>query len=235
MANESNTNNSEIKEFFVAHGSKVIAALVVIMVIVVGVVQFRDYRKAAAAEQAELLGPGMTLLYANQNDSAFVEFESKINSGKLSGVALAKAALYAGNIKYQAGDFDAAAVFFQKSLDNAGSVALVRSAAMHGLASVKIEKADYSAAAGLLEKYISEFAKRTGDQEDRFQKDEPVDEVRLLTPCGSSLLFTNSSVLPTRPSRLQNAFSRSTVTTRLTQTRPRSSLLCNLKMCPCGA
>ncbi len=42
MANESNTNNSEIKEFFVAHGSKVIAALVVIMVIVVGVVQFRD-------------------------------------------------------------------------------------------------------------------------------------------------------------------------------------------------
>ena len=180
MANESNTNNSEIKEFFVAHGSKVIAALVVIMVIVVGVVQFRDYRKAAAAEQAELLGPGMTLLYANQNDSAFVEFESKINSGKLSGVSLAKAALYAGNIKYQAGDFDAAAVFFQKSLDNAGSVALVRSAAMHGLASVKIEKADYSAAAGLLEKYVAEFAKRTGDKEDRYQKEEPVDEAPMV-------------------------------------------------------
>ena len=170
MANESNTNNSEIKEFFVTHGSKVVAALVVVMIIVVGVVQFRDYRKAAAAEQAELLGPGMTYLYADQKDSAFVEFESKINSGKLSGVALAKAALYAGNIKYQAGDFDAAAVFFQKSLDNAGSVALVRSAAMHGLASVKIEKADYSAAAGLLEKYIAEFAKRTGDKEDRYQK-----------------------------------------------------------------
>ena len=180
MANESNTNNSEIKEFFVAHGSKVVAALVVIMVIVVGVVQFRDYRKAAAVEQAELLGPGMALLYADQKDSAFVEFESKINSGKLSGVSLAKAALYAGNIKYQAGDFDAAAVFFQKSLDNAGAVALVRSAAMHGLASVKIEKGDYSAAAGLLEKYVSEFAKRTGDQEDRFQKDEPVDEVPMV-------------------------------------------------------
>ena len=176
MANEANTNNSEIKEFFVAHGSKVVAALVVVMVIVVGVVQYLDYRKASAAEQAELLGPGMTYLYADER----VEFESKINSGKLEGVALAKAALYVGNIKYQSGDFDAAAVFFQKSLDNAGSVALVRSAAMHGLASVKIEKADYSAAAGLLEKYISEFAKRTGDKEDRYQKDEPVDEVPMV-------------------------------------------------------
>ena len=180
MANESNTNNSEIKEFFIAHGSKVVAALVVVMIVVVGVVQFLDYRKAAAAEQAELLGTGMTYLYADQKDSALVEFESKISSGKLNGVALAKAALYAGNIKYQSGDFDGAAVLFQKSLDNAGSVALVRSAAMHGLASVKIEKGDYSAAAGLLEKYVGEFAKRTGDKEDRFQKDEPVDEVPMV-------------------------------------------------------
>lgn len=180
MANESNTNNSEIKEFFVAHGSKVVAALVVVMIVVVGVVQFLDYRKAAAAEQAELLGTGMTYLYADKKDSALVEFESKINSGKLSGLGLAKAALYAGNIKYQSGDFDGAAVLFQKSLDNAGSVALVRSAAMHGLAAVKIEKGDYSAAAGLLEKYMGEFAKRTGDQEDRFQKDEPVDEVPMV-------------------------------------------------------
>ena len=45
---------------------------------------------------------------------------------------------------------------------------------------MKIEKGDYSAAAGLLEKYVSEFAKRTGDKEDRFQKDEPVDEVPMV-------------------------------------------------------
>ncbi|MCQ2109326.1 MAG: tetratricopeptide repeat protein [Fibrobacter sp.] len=177
MANESNNNNSEMKAFFVAHGSKVVAALVVVIAIVVGVVQYRDYQKAAAAEQAELLGQGMTFLYAGEKENALAEFESKINSGKLSGVGLAKAALYAGNIKYEAGDFDAAAVLFQKSLDNAGSVALVRSAAMHGLAAVKMEKGDYSAAAGLLEKFVAEFAKRTGDKEDRYQKDEPMDEV----------------------------------------------------------
>lgn len=180
MANESNTNNNEIKDFFVAHGSKLIAVIVAVIVVVVGVVQFRDYQKAAAAEQAELLGPGMALIYAGEKDKALAEFESKMNEGKLSGVALAKAALYAANIKYEAGDFDAAAPLFQKSLDNAGSVVLVRSAAMHGLASVKMEKGDYSAAAGLLEKYVGEFAKRTGDKEDRYQKDEPVDEVPMV-------------------------------------------------------
>ena len=45
---------------------------------------------------------------------------------------------------------------------------------------MKIEKADYSAAAGLLEKYISEFGKRTGDKEDRYQKEEPQDEVPMV-------------------------------------------------------
>ena len=180
MANEANQNNSEIKQFFVQHGTKVLVALAVVLVVVAGVIQVRDSRKAAAAEQAELIGAGLTYVYAGENDSALVEFEAKIQSGKLEGLALAKAALFAGNIKFEKGDFDGAAALFQKSLDNAGSVALVRSAAMHGLASVKIEKGDYSAAAGLLEKYISEFGKRTGDKEDRFQKEEPQDEVPMV-------------------------------------------------------
>lgn len=175
MANDSNTNNSEIKEFFVQHGTKVLVALVVLLVVVAGIVQFNDSRKAAAAEQTELLGTGMTYLYAGEKDSALVEFEAKIQEGKIKDLGLAKAALFAANIKFEKSDFDGAAVLFQKALDNAGSEVLVRSAAMHGLAAVKIEKADYSAAANFLEKYISEFGKRTGDKEDRFQKEEPVD------------------------------------------------------------
>ena len=182
MANEANANanNSEIKQFFVHHGTKVIVALVVVLAVVAGVVQLRDSRRAAAAEQAELLGAGMTFLYAGEKDNALAEFESKINARSLEGLALAKACLYAGNIKYEKGDLDAAAALFQKSIDNAGSVVLVRSAAMHGLASVKMEKEDYAAAANLLEKYISEFGKRTGDKEDRFQKEEPVDEAPMV-------------------------------------------------------
>lgn len=180
MANESTTNNSELKDFFVAHGSKVAIALAVVIVIVVGVVQYGDYRKNAVDAQAESLGTGMTYLYAGEKDSALVEFESQMNAGKLEGIALAKAALYCANIKFERGDFDAAAPLFKKALDNAGSAVLVRAAAMHGSAAVSIEKGEFAAAATLLEKFVSEFGKRTGDLEDRYQKDEPVDETPMV-------------------------------------------------------
>ena len=194
MANESNQSNSEIKEFFVQHGSKVLVALAIILVVVAGVVQFKDSRKAAAAEQAELLGTGLTYLYVNDKDNALSEFESKINSGKLSGLALAKAALFAGNIKYEKSDFDGAIALFQKSIDNAGSVALVRSAAIHGLASAKMEKGDYSAAAKLLEDFVKEFGKRTGDKEDRFQKEEPQDETPLVADAMWKLVLLHNEL-----------------------------------------
>ena len=83
MANESNQSNSEIKEFFVQHGSKVLVALAIVLVVVAGVVQFKDSRKAAAAEQAELLGTGLTYLYVNDKDNALADFEAKINSGPM--------------------------------------------------------------------------------------------------------------------------------------------------------
>lgn len=177
MANESNSKNSEMKEFFAAHAPKLIAAVLVIMAIVVGMNKYFEYQKAEAAEQANLLGKGMSYVYAAQNDSALTEFQSLINSGKLKGLALAKAALLSGNTMFEKGDFDNASAMFQKSMDNAGSAVLIRSAAMHGLASVKIEKGDYAAAASMLEKFVSEFGKRTGDLQDRYQKAEPADEV----------------------------------------------------------
>ena len=88
--------------------------------------------------------------------------------------------LFAGNIKYEKADYDGAIALFQKSIDNAGDVALVRSAAIHGLAAAKMEKGDLSAAAKLLEDFVSEFGKRTGDKEDRYQKEEPQDEVPMV-------------------------------------------------------
>lgn len=180
MANESNQNNSEIKEFFVQHGTKVLVGLVILLVVVAGIVQFRDSRKAAAIEQTELLGKGYTLLYTNQKDAALAEFEARIQAGDVKGLSLAKAALFAGNIKYEKSDFDGAIALYQKSIDNAGDVALVRSAAIHGLAAAKMEKGDLSAAAKLLEDFVKEFGKRTGDKEDRFQKEEPLDEVPMV-------------------------------------------------------
>lgn len=180
MANESTTNNSEFKEFFVTHGSKLAIILVVIMAVVVGIVQYGDYRKGVLEAQTENLGVGMTYLYAGEKDSALAEFESKMNAGKLEGMNLAKAALYCANIKFERGEFDAASPLFQKALDNAGSSALIRSAALHGSAAVAMEKEDYTTAASLLEKFVKEFGKRTGDLQDRYEKDEPVDETPMV-------------------------------------------------------
>lgn len=177
MANESNSKNNEMQQFFAAHAPKIFLILALVIAAVVGVNKYFEFQKTEAKDQANLLGKGMSYIYATQNDSAMVEFESQINSGKLKGVALAKAALYAGNVKFEKGDFDGAEALFQKSVDNAGSTALVRSGALHGLASVKIEKADYAGAASLLEKFVAEFGKRTGNLQDRYQKDEPADEV----------------------------------------------------------
>ena len=60
MANESNNNNSELKAFFVQHGTKIAVAFVVIFALIAGIVQYKEARKVAAAEQSELIGVGRT-------------------------------------------------------------------------------------------------------------------------------------------------------------------------------
>ena len=82
-----------------------------------------------------------------------------------------------GNLFFRQGEVDKSIVNFQKALDNAGNLPLIRGGALHGQAAVAIEQKDYAAAVNLLEKFISEFGKRTGDLEDRYEKVEPADQV----------------------------------------------------------
>lgn len=169
--------NNTHKEFFVAYGSKIIVGLVAVLVLVAIVAQVTHTNKAEKKQQAELLGQGLTLIYNGQDDEALVEFERLMQNNEVTGLAYAKAALLAGNIKFRKRDFDGAAVMYQQSLDNAGSVDLIAAAAMHGRASVAIENEDFSSAAGLLEKFISKYGERTGDLSSRYRKAEPVDPV----------------------------------------------------------
>jgi tetratricopeptide (TPR) repeat protein len=171
------SGNSEMKEFFIQHGMVVGAILLVVVIVVIAIVHFHGSRTQANAAQAELLGPALAYEYTGKKDSALAEYDRLLNENALSGETLAKAALLAGNIRFQNGEFDAAAILYQKALDNAGSLPLVRGGAMHGQASVAIEKKDYAAAVNLLEKFVSEFGKRTGDLEDRYEKVEPADPV----------------------------------------------------------
>jgi tetratricopeptide (TPR) repeat protein len=169
--------NVTTKDFFAEHGVKIAGVFLVVVVAIAVTVHFVEARKVTDSAQAGLIGKGMNYTYTGKNDSALSEFESLIQGNKVSGLALAKIALLAGNIKYQNGDMDGAAVMYQKSLDNAGSTALIRAGAMHGRAAVAMEKKDYAAAAKLLEGFVDEFGERTGDLEDRYTKEEPADLV----------------------------------------------------------
>ena len=66
MANESN-NNQSLRAFFVQHGTKIAVAFVVLFALVAGIVQYKEARKVATAEQSELIGVGLTYLYVIQS------------------------------------------------------------------------------------------------------------------------------------------------------------------------
>ena len=151
--------NSDVKEFFIQHGIKVGVILLAVILVVVVIIHIQGSKIQANAAQAELLGPALAYEYTGKKDSALAKYESLMQSNQLNG------------------EFDNAAILYQKALDNAGSLPLIRGGAMHGQAAVAIEKKDYAAAAGLLEKFVSEFGKRTGDLEDRYEKLEPADQV----------------------------------------------------------
>ena len=170
-------SGSDMEEFFSQHGVKVGAILLVVILVVIAIIHFQGSKNKADAAQAELLGPALAYEYTGKKDSALAAYEELIVSKQLKGETLAKAALLAGNIRFQNGEFDNAAILYQKALDNAGSLPLIRGGALHGQAAVAIEKKDYAAAVNLLEKFIAEFGKRTGDLEDRYEKLEPADQV----------------------------------------------------------
>ena len=169
------------EDFFPKHGTKVIVALVLIAI---GVLMISNKFKASAEENAamaEELGKGLDYMYASKNDSALAAFEEAIRDGKLKGLALAKAALLAGNLHLQNRNLGSAEILYGQAVSNAGKVELISSAAQHGLAVVAMERAaennDYSEAISLLSAFINKYGKRTGDLAKRHAKTEPADKV----------------------------------------------------------
>lgn len=100
------SGQNDLQDFFKENGSKLIVALAILVLIVVGISKYNESSKAQASQETSELGKAMTLVYAGESSQALVELESLMASNKLSGLSLAKAALLAGNIKYQNRDFE---------------------------------------------------------------------------------------------------------------------------------
>ena len=81
------------KEFFIAYGSKIITAVVVVLILVAVVVQINQSNKGTRKQQTELLGQGLNFIYDGDDEKALVEFERLIQNQEVSGLAFAKAAL----------------------------------------------------------------------------------------------------------------------------------------------
>ncbi len=167
--------HSELKDFLQEHGKKLLIVLIAIIAVIVGITQYAESQKTAAQNATAALGQAMTFVYSGEDAAALRELDAQM--GSLSGLALAKASLLAGNIKFRAGDYDGANALFEKAIANAGSADLILSGALHGQASVSIEKKEYEKAASQLQAFIQKFGKRTGNLEDRYAKDEPADAV----------------------------------------------------------
>jgi len=165
------------QEFLPKHGIKIVAVLLVVVLAIFAGVQYQAKSKATSLLLNEDLGRAFNFIYDGKTDSANVALETLLAKSGLNNLQQAKAALLLGNLQLQKGQFDAAGVSFARSQSTAGSAVLIKSGAEHGLATVSIEKKDYTKAAEQLESFVKTYGKRTGDLEDRFAKTEPGDEI----------------------------------------------------------
>lgn len=168
------------QEFLSKHGTKLAVAFAVIVIAIVAVIQYRSSLQAAELLVNEDLGKAFQLVVENKTDSAQTAFTAILGNSKASSLQQAKAALLLGNIQMQKNDIDGAAKSFETVLSNAGSVVILKSGAEHGLATIAMEKQDYPKAISLLQAYIKDYGKRTGDLEERFAKKELADPITLV-------------------------------------------------------
>jgi tetratricopeptide (TPR) repeat protein len=165
------------EDFFAQHGTKVIIALALIGVAIFASIQQFEASKQKEETQVEELGKSLSYIYAGKGDSALTALEASIQSGNLTGLNLAKAALLAGNFHLQNGNLDSAEALYKSSALNSGKFQIISSAAEHGLAVVAMEKQNYPEAISLLNAFVDKHGKRTGDMVKRYAKTEPVDAV----------------------------------------------------------
>ena len=160
--------------------NQLIAAVAVVVLVALGIFwQVNNVRERDKAE-AGRLGAALAAHESGDFLSEKAELEKFLASNPSSALVRAKAALLLGNLNYLERDFDAAEKNFRASAADAGSVALIASAARHGHASALMQKGDYAAAASEWEAFVSSYGKRRGTAREQAAGRDSFDEVALV-------------------------------------------------------
>jgi outer membrane protein assembly factor BamD (BamD/ComL family) len=161
-------------DFWPRFGKQTIFGLFGIAAVIAVSVWFNSDRVRSQEKENKELGQAYVYYSEDKNDSAEAflnEFLKKSHSRLVED----KANLMLGQIAYSKGKYDDAIKAFSKvDLGNTNQP-LVSSGALHGLASSYIQNKNYPLAAESLEKFITQFGKKTGRPEEKVAGNEKVD------------------------------------------------------------
>lgn len=161
-------------DFWPRFGKQTSYVLLGIAVIIAGSVWFNSDRIRSQEKENKELGQAYVYYSEDKYDSAEAFLSSFVKKSH-SRLVQDKANLMLGQIAYSRAKYDDAIKAF--SLVNLGNTdqPLVSSGALHGLAASYIQNKNYPLAAETLEKFVSQFGKKTGRPEEKVAGNEKVD------------------------------------------------------------
>ncbi len=163
-----------LDSFWPRFGKQTSYALLGIAVIVAGAVWFNNDRVQSQANENKELGKAYVYYSEDRNDSAEAFLNGFVKTSH-SRLVQDKANLMLGQIKYSQGKYDdAIKAFSAVDLGNTKQP-LVSSGALHGLAASYIQNKNYPLAAETLEKFVSQYGKKTGRPDEKVAGNEKSD------------------------------------------------------------
>jgi TolA-binding protein len=161
-------------DFWPRYGKQASYVIGGLLVVLVAAFWFKGSRENAAARENKELGQAYVYLGEDKTDSAeafLAAFVQKSHSRDVQD----KANLMLGKIYYAKGKYDEAIKAYGSVDAGDKDRALVASGALHGLASSHIQKKEYAKAAGILERFVATFGRRTGNPQEKIAGQEVMD------------------------------------------------------------
>lgn len=167
-----NMGKDDLKKY----ATKAVVAFVIIAVVILGVGYYKNSIQEQKFNIAAEMGKPLNDIYSQKNSEAQPKLEALVKKGIKNDIAAAKVSLLLGNVYLENRDFDKAIEQYKISASKATrKTILLKTGAEHGLATALMQKKEYDKAIVVLNEYISDYGKMTGDKVARYQKEEEQD------------------------------------------------------------